>query len=66
MTYEEVVVTEITPEGTFFAQSYQNGPKVEALQAKIRQEFQSSPPLAAYAPKRGEICAAKFSVDNEW
>lgn len=61
------MVTEVTPEGTFFAQSYQNGPKAEALQAKLKQEFQANPPLAgAYTPKRGDICAAKYSVDNEW
>ncbi|XP_018333811.1 staphylococcal nuclease domain-containing protein 1 [Agrilus planipennis] len=65
--YEEVLVTEVTNDGTIFVQSFQEGPKAEVLNAKIRQEFQVNPPLAgAYNPKRGDICAAKYSVDNEW
>ncbi|KAB0792451.1 hypothetical protein PPYR_14410 [Photinus pyralis] len=65
--YEEVVVTEVTAEGTIFVQSCQQGPKVEALYMKFRQEFKSSPPLpGAYTPRRGDICAAKFALDNEW
>lgn len=67
MNYEEVIVTEITPEGTFFAQNYELGPKAEALNAKLRQEFNNNPPIPGnYKPKRGEICAAKYTVDNEW
>lgn len=61
------MVTEVTPEGTFFAQSFQQGPKAEALNTKLRQEFQSNPPITGtYKPKRGEICAAKYTVDGEW
>ncbi|CAH0547008.1 unnamed protein product [Brassicogethes aeneus] len=64
---EDVVVTEITAEGTFFVQRVADGPKAESLLAKMRQEFEASPPLpGAYTPKRGEVCAAKFSVDDEW
>lgn len=67
VTYEEVVVTEVTAQGTFFAQNYQNGPKAEALTAKLRQEFQANPPLpGAYNPKRGDLCAAQYTVDDEW
>ena len=33
---------------------------------QIREEFGRNPPLAgSYAPKRGEMCAAKF-FDNQW
>lgn len=65
--YEEVIVTEVTSEGTIFVQNYQQGPKAEALYVKFRQEFKSSPPVTgAYTPKRGDICAAKYAVDNEW
>lgn len=67
LNYEEVIVTEITTEGTFYAQSCQQGPKAEELIAKLRQEFQVNPPLpGAYNPKRGDICAAKYSVDDQW
>ncbi|KAI4470620.1 ebna2 binding protein [Holotrichia oblita] len=67
INYEEVIVTEITTEGTFYAQSCQQGPKAEELIAKLRQEFQVNPPLpGAYNPKRGDICAAKYSVDDQW
>lgn len=60
-------MTEVTNEGTFFVQSYQQGPKAEALNVKLRQEFQANPPLpGAYNPKRGDTCAAKYTVDNEW
>ncbi|XP_017771702.1 PREDICTED: staphylococcal nuclease domain-containing protein 1 [Nicrophorus vespilloides] len=67
VSYEEVVITEITKEGTFFAQNYNLGAKAEALTTKLRQEFQANPPLpGAYTPKRGDICAAKYTVDEEW
>lgn len=67
VNYEEVIITEVTPEGTFFVQRIADGPKAEALFAQLRQEFQANPPLpGAYTPKKGDICAAKFSVDNQW
>ncbi|KAJ8950004.1 hypothetical protein NQ318_002415 [Aromia moschata] len=44
VNYEEVVVTEVTPEGTFYVQKISEGPKAEALFAKLRQEFQVNPP----------------------
>ncbi|XP_066257957.1 staphylococcal nuclease domain-containing protein 1 isoform X2 [Euwallacea similis] len=67
INYEEVMVTEVTNEGTFFVQRVAEGPKAEALIAKLQQEFEANPPLpGAYNPKRGDICAAQFSVDNAW
>ncbi|CAH1119897.1 unnamed protein product [Phaedon cochleariae] len=67
VNFEEVVVTEVTPEGTFFVQRVSEGSKAEALFAKLRQEFQANPPLpGAYTPKRGDLCAARFTVDDEW
>lgn len=67
VNYEEVVVTEITPEGTFYVQKISDGPKAEALLSQLRQEFQANPPLpGAYTPRRGDICAAKFTLDDEW
>ncbi|VEN51189.1 unnamed protein product, partial [Callosobruchus maculatus] len=67
VNYEEVVVTEITPEGHFYAQRVQDGSKAEALLAKLRQEFEANPPLpGAYNAKKGDLCAAKFTMDDEW
>lgn len=65
--YEQVVVTEVTAELTFYAQSVDKGPALDAMMAKIRQDFSSNPPLAgSYTPKKGDLCAAKFSADNDW
>ncbi|KAG5893662.1 hypothetical protein JTB14_028816 [Gonioctena quinquepunctata] len=67
VNFEEVVVTEVTPEGSFYVQKISEGPKAEALFAKLRQEFQANPPLpGAFTPKRGDLCAAKFTLDDEW
>lgn len=64
---EKVIVTEVTSELHFFAQHTDKGANLESLMVKLRQDFQMSPPLAgSYTPKRGDICAAKFSEDNEW
>lgn len=64
---ESVIVTEITADMTFFAQQVSNVPKLDALMAKLHSDFQSNPPIAgAYTPKRGDLCAAQFSVDNNW
>jgi staphylococcal nuclease domain-containing protein 1 len=60
-------VTEVTPELHFYAQLVEEGPKLELLLSKTRQELAANPPLAgAYTPKRGEICAAKFTCDGLW
>ncbi|XP_055606182.1 staphylococcal nuclease domain-containing protein 1 [Uranotaenia lowii] len=65
--YENVVITEVTPELHFYAQHADQGSKLEELMTKLRQDFRAMPPVTgAYNPKRGEMCAAKFSEDNEW
>lgn len=65
--YESVVVTEVTPELKFYAQHTDQGTKLEELMTKLRQEFRAMPPVTgSYNPKRGDLCAAKFSEDNEW
>lgn len=67
MNYVNIVVTEVTPEMHFFAQTTENGPKLETLMKKLRQDFQVAPPVAgSYTPKRNDLCAAKFSEDEEW
>lgn len=67
VNYETVIVTEITPELTFFAQSVDAATKLDNLMAKLRTEFESNPPIAGtYTPKRNDLCAAQFTLDNEW
>ncbi|XP_034839176.1 staphylococcal nuclease domain-containing protein 1 [Maniola hyperantus] len=65
--YEKVIVTEITPEGTFYAQNVELGTKLVTLMEKIHQEFQSNAPLpGSYVPRKGQICAARFTADDNW
>lgn len=34
---------------------------------ELRVEMTSNPPLpGAYTPKKGDICAAKYSADKQW
>lgn len=66
VNHEKVVVTEVTPELHFYAQHTDQGAKLETLMAKLRKEFQESPPSAGFTPKRNDLCAAQFSEDNEW
>lgn len=64
---DEVILTEVTQELHFYAQYTRDGAKLVNLMSKLRQEFEKSPPTAgSYNPKRGDLCAAKFSEDNEW
>nr|CAG4646827.1 EOG090X01F7 [Megafenestra aurita] len=64
--YQAVVITEVTPELRFYAQKVDQGPALEQLMNQLRQELNTNAPLAgAYVPKKGDMCAAKFS-DGEW
>lgn len=65
--YEKVLVTEVTPEGHFYAQSVDSGTKLESLMDKIHQEFKANAPLpGSYVPRKGNVCAARFSLDDQW
>ncbi|XP_052746708.1 staphylococcal nuclease domain-containing protein 1 [Bicyclus anynana] len=65
--YSKVIITEITSDGTFYAQNIELGNKLEALMDKIHQEFMNNAPLpGSYVPKKGQICAARFSADEQW
>ncbi|CAK1588273.1 unnamed protein product [Parnassius mnemosyne] len=67
LKYEKVVITEVTPEGSFYAQNIELGSKLEALMEKIHLEFKSNAPLpGSYVPRRGNICAARFTLDDQW
>ena len=42
------------------------GPQLEKLMEQLRSNMASNPPLpGSYSPKRGDLCAAKYS-DDEW
>ncbi|RNA25196.1 staphylococcal nuclease domain-containing 1-like [Brachionus plicatilis] len=64
---KKVVVTEVTGDFHFYAQLVENGPKLEQLTVQLRAELDARPPVpGAYTAKVGELCAAKFSMDDEW
>ncbi|XP_041987682.1 staphylococcal nuclease domain-containing protein 1 [Aricia agestis] len=65
--YDKVIITEVTVEGHFYVQNIDLGTKLESLMDKIHQEFKANTPLpGAYVPKRGAICAARFTLDDQW
>ncbi|KOB77411.1 Tudor micrococcal nuclease [Operophtera brumata] len=62
-----VVITEITNEGSFFAQSCELGAKLENLMERLHQEFKANEPLpGSFTPRRGNICASRFTIDDQW
>nr|QBI71277.1 ebna2 binding protein P100 [Isotomurus palustris] len=64
---KSVIVTEVTPELKIFVQFTADGDKLEALMNDLRRELREKPPLSgAYTPKKGELCVARYSADNEW
>lgn len=66
-SYDQVIITEVTAEMHFYAQNTDKGPALEALMAKLRQDLTSTPPLpGSYTAKKNDLCAAKFTEDNEW
>lgn len=67
MKLEKILVTEVTSDFHFYAQHTDSGPKLEQLMTKLRQDFKASPPVSgSFTPKRDDLCAAKFSEDEEW
>lgn len=67
VSHEKVIVTEVTAELRFYAQHTDQGAKLENLMSKLRQDFLANPPITgSFTPKRNDLCAAKFSEDNEW
>lgn len=67
VSQKKIVVTEVTNDLHFYGQLVENGPKLEQLTTQLRAQLESSPPVAgAYTPKVGDVCVAKFSLDDEW
>lgn len=67
VNYKKVVVTEVDEDLKFYAQFVDNGPQLEKLMEQLRNDMESNPPLpGSYNPKKGDVCAAKFSQDSQW
>ncbi|XP_075530608.1 staphylococcal nuclease domain-containing protein 1 [Dermacentor variabilis] len=65
--YRNVLVTEVKPDLSFYVQFFDDGPKLEEMTKLLRQELAEHPPVSgAYTPKKGEVCAARFSEDQQW
>ena len=48
-------------------QRHDDGAHIEQLMKDMRTEFGASRPApGAYTPRKNDICAALFSVDNQW
>lgn len=66
VSYKTVVVTEVGEDLSFFAQNVETGPQLEKLMEQLRSDLMATPPLpGSYTPRRGDLCAAKFT-DAEW
>ena len=64
--YTEVLVTEVTDEGKFYASNVSDGTALEKLMDNWKEEFTTNPPLSGtYQPKKNKLCAAKF-IDDQW
>jgi len=63
---QEVVVTELAPTGQLYVQIVGSGvQQLEKLMADFA-EYHKAPPAEGYEPKKGELCSARFSADNQW
>uniref|UniRef100_A0A158P6P6 Staphylococcal nuclease domain-containing protein 1 n=1 Tax=Angiostrongylus cantonensis TaxID=6313 RepID=A0A158P6P6_ANGCA len=68
INYKKVAVTDIS-KGTlnFAAQLVEDGGKLEKMTADLREYLRQHPPMTgAFNAKRGDLCAAPFSIDGLW
>lgn len=63
-----MVITNVSASfATFHAQAVADGPKIEELLGRLREEAKNNPPLpGAYKPKKGDLAMARFSEDGQW
>ena len=67
VAHKKIVITEIGADLHFFGQHVESGPKLEQLTSQMRAELEARPPVpGAYTPKVGDLCVARFSMDDEW
>lgn len=67
INYRNVVVTEVMNDLKFYGQYVENGPQLVEMMEQLRKDLESNPPVpGSYTPRKGDLCAAKFSLDNQW
>ena len=50
----------------FYAQNVDDGPKLEKLTSELREHLKNNEPVpGAYNARRGDLCAAVFSLDGQ-
>lgn len=65
--FRNVFVTEVTQQLHVYCQFADNGPKLDQLMEQMRTSLASDPPLpGSYKARRGDFCAAKFTMDDMW
>ncbi|KPI91897.1 nuclease domain-containing protein 1 [Papilio xuthus] len=66
--YDKVIVTVVKPDGNFYVQNIDLIPKLEALMERMHHDFKncSSPMPGSFVPRKGYMCAARFTADNNW
>lgn len=64
--YKKVVVTEVEDPTTLWVQFPDSAKELDELMNTIATHFKASPPAPGHIPKKGEVCAAKFSADGNW
>ncbi|CAD6197725.1 unnamed protein product [Caenorhabditis auriculariae] len=66
--YKKVAVTDVQKGSLrFSAQFIEDGAKLEKMTGELRAHLEQNVPVTgAYQPRRGELCAAKFSADGQW
>lgn len=65
---KSVIITNVSKDFTsFHAQHVKDGPEIEALLNRLRQEVTTNPPIpGSYKPKKGDLAMGKFSQDGLW
>jgi staphylococcal nuclease domain-containing protein 1 len=67
VNHKKIVITEVTPDLHFYGQLVDNGIKLEQMTEQLRSELAARPPVpGSYTPKVGDLCVAKFTMDDEW
>lgn len=64
--YQNVCVVGLIDPITFWGQLENQGPKLQQLMSRLQSDFAANPPtVGAFKPKKGQLCAAKYS-DGQW